>query len=392
MGTNVDVSLVFASDGSTLDAFESFSWRDNYTDPKGSIDLMVTPPRDRVPFYQAHLQKGAAVTIKFDGLTQATAIVQSLTTTISPGGGTVYKARCVSVLGVLYEATVNPDYSFRSQTDVPVSKVVLDVAGPFGFDSIQYDAASNRDAMTGRTIGGQSPALLPDTLKFADAHAHPNERAYALIARVITRLGLCLRSTWDGKLLLCAPDYSQQARYTLAEDEDGSTRGDRFFGDITIEDSNDDQYSHAQVYGSRTDQNGDALSARPIALVTSYSLQSSHPPYQSSAQPWKPLVLVDKNARDRVRCTSVAKLALGLRAAGAWSLTGTTDGFRSSSGSIYHVDTIATVTVKSAGITGEDLWVAERQFVQDRNGGQRTTLKFLPKGALVLGDLPGSTG
>lgn len=392
MGSNVDVSLTFASDGASLDAFESFAWRDTYTDPKGSIDLVVAPPRDRVPFYQAHLQKGAAVTVKFDGQTQATAIVQSLSTTISPGGGTMYRARCVSVLGVLYEATVNPDYSFRSQTDVPVSKVVLDTCTPFGFSSIQYDASANRDAITGKTIGGQSPALLPDTLKSAEAHAHPNERAYALIARVITRLGLCLRSTYDGQLLLCAPDYSQQARYALAEDEDGSTDGDRFFGDITVEDTNDDQYSDCQVKGSRTDQYGEALAARPVALVTSLSLQSDHPPYQSSAQPHKPLVLVDKNARDPSRCTSVAKLALGLRAANAWTLTGTTDGFKSTTGSIYQVDTIATVTVKSAGVDSEDLWILERQFVQDRSGGQRTTLKLIPKGALVLGDLPASAG
>jgi hypothetical protein len=34
------------------------------------------------------------------------------------------------------------------------------------------------------------------------------------------------------------------------------------------------------------------------------------------------------------------------------------------------------------------MWILERELMQDRSGGQRTRLKLIPKGALVLGEIP----
>jgi hypothetical protein len=36
----------------------------------------------------------------------------------------------------------------------------------------------------------------------------------------------------------------------------------------------------------------------------------------------------------------------------------------------------------------ESMWLLERTLHQDSSGGQKTSLKLLPKGALLLGDAP----
>jgi prophage tail gpP-like protein len=265
------LSLHFA-DQTKIDAFETVSWKESFTDPVGSLEIRVRPPRARVPFYRDRLRKGEAVIVKINNVPQATMIIQSVAISIDTQSGVCFDVRAASKLAALYQGMVNPDYSFRSQTDAPISKVVLDIAGPFGFTKIRTDSLANRNAITGKALGGQEP--LPDVakLKIADAHAHPNEKAYAMIARLCTRLGVCLRSTWDGELLLCAPSYDQGPRYSLVEDVDGSHTGpvDRFIGTISVEDSNDDQFSEYNVVGSRPDRPGATSSARPGAFVNRY--------------------------------------------------------------------------------------------------------------------------
>jgi prophage tail gpP-like protein len=54
---------------------------------------------------------------------------------------------------------------------------------------------------------------------------------------------------------------------------------------------------------------------------------------------------------------------------------------------VWQVDTVANVVCEAFGIN-EPMYVLERELSQDRNSGQRTRLKLIPLGALVLGEIP----
>lgn len=382
------LTLHFA-DGSVIGAWESFTLRDDYTDPLGSMEFVAAPPRGRIAEYAARLAKGEKVTVKINDIPQATVLIESVRTRIGASSGTTFTLRCKSMLAPMFVGSVSPpDYTFRSKSDTPISNVVLAIAGPYGFDTLIGDEQANRDAITGRPIGGQGAKLPIDRLKYNEAQAHEGETAYSMIARLITRLGVCLRCSWDGQLMLSRPNYEQAASYALVQSFSPGAPGDAFVGDIDIEDTNEGQFSAASVRGQAPDKHHSARAARPTAVVTASQMgDGTFHTYRSTAAPFRPRLLVDKNARDRERCQSVAKLALGIPARKAFTIRGEVNGFSAKTGAIWNVDTVVTVRIDALKLHA-DMWILEREFRQDRKGGQSTSLTVIPKGFLVLGEAP----
>jgi prophage tail gpP-like protein len=76
-----------------------------------------------------------------------------------------------------------------------------------------------------------------------------------------------------------------------------------------------------------------------------------------------------------------------LPAVSAYQFTCEVPGIVSATGAVWQVDTVANVVCEAFGIN-EPMYVLERELSQDRNSGQRTRLKLIPLGALVLGEIP----
>lgn len=384
-----DQLTLHCADGTVISAWQSFILKDDYTDPLGSMEFVAAPPRERITEYASRLAKGEKVTVKINNVPQATVLIESAHIRIGPTSGTVFTLRCKSLLAPMFAGSVSPpDYSFRSKSDTPISNVVLAIAKPYGFDTLNVDERANRDTITGRSISGQGEKLPLDALKYHETQAHEGETAYAMIARLVTRLGVCLRCTWDGKLMLSRPNYDQAPSYTVVQAFRPGVAGDYFIGDIEIEDTNEGQYSAASVRGQAPDKHHSARAARPTATVTADQLgNGDFHTYRSTAAPFRPKLILDKNARDRERCQSVAKLALGLPARKAFTIVGDVAGFSATTGAIWNVDTVVTVQIDALKIKSA-MWIIEREFRQDRKGGQTTRLTIIPKGFLLLGEVP----
>jgi prophage tail gpP-like protein len=307
----------------------------------------------------------------------------------------LFNLTCKSPLVTTYEGCIDPDFSFSTDNDTPVTSVVLDALSSYGFDRIQGDSAASVNVTTGKPIGktGRRSRVNVDALKTQDAKAHDGERGYNFVSRLVTRLGVQLKMDVSsdnlGALLLQAPDYDQEIAYTLVHDPLNTSRiaGTRFFGDITIEDTNDDQYSECMVRGVSADKGGATSTSEPIARVTAAEMNPARPNYFSFAAAYKPLFIKDKNARDVVQATSVAKLALGLRGAKAFSISGEVDGIISHTGRVWTTGTMARVVIPDEQID-EPMFVFERVLMQDRDAGQRTKIRLIPKNAYQIGDMP----
>ena len=391
------------SDGTTITAWKRFSWRDSFTDPLGSLELVAHPPIDKRSDYRTRLAKGNLISLRLNNNPQATMLITTYSETIS-GSGVEMKASCKSVLATAYEGSVDPNVAQTFTADTAVSDAVLSALSLYGFDTLNTDAANMISAMTGKALSGQATDVIATDLKHKDVQASPGEKAYPFAARIFGRLGVVLRTRNDGTLLLQKPDYEQAAAYTLLEGPKINRTGDRMLADpgITITDTNDGQYSEVVVVGKEADKRGQKSASAPangvqieggerpdgvpFEDVALEQLPAGRHNYSSpSGASYKPLIHYDKKARDKVRALNSAKLIMSARASRAYQVRCAVDGFVSQTGRVWTVGTVARVVSDSAEID-ENMWILETMQRADANGGQRTELTLIPLHALTLGE------
>lgn len=393
--TNARVQLGF-SDGSTLAEWQSVMLRDSFADPIGEFVLSSAPISDGgvLDFYRERLRKGELVSVRVNDVPQFVGLVQTVRTTVGDGG-VVFAVSGGTPLLTPYEGAAIEDpndytkeFSFHSeQSDVPVRDVVLRAMRPYGFTELVGDDGQHVDLTSGKKRRKKG-VLTIDGMTQRDAIAHPGETAYGLCARILTRLGACLKVRWDGVLYVTRPDYEQEISYTVGQSSEENFGGDRFFGDVEITDTNEGQFSECCVRGQAPDSPDATTTSRPVGLVRSSDVNAERPPYRSDIAVYKPKVVKDKSARDLSRANSAAKLVLGMAARSAFVVVGNVGGWISRTGRIWTVNTLARVVVEKAKID-ETMFLLSRALVQDPNGGQFARLEFVPKGYVVLGDPPG---
>lgn len=379
------VRMRFA-DGSVIDSWTSFTLRDSYTDPLSQLDFECKPPREQIDLYRGLLRKGELVSVSVNGVPQCVGIIQTVRQTIGRDG-TAFSLSANTPLVTPYQGGVNPTLSLSRQADVGVLEAILEALAPYGMSAIVGNDRSQVAAISGKPLAGQAKPTPVAALKHRDAQAQDGETAYGFCSRIFTRLGVVLRMAWDGTLLVTSPDYEQAPAYAVAQTFGESAPGDLLLADPPIEivDTNDGQYSHIIVRGNATDEPGQTQTTRAYAEVSAAEFLASFPAYRSEVQPHKPLYIKDKNARDSERARNRAILEHGARASRAFRITGEVDGFVANSGAIWTIDTTVDVRIDAAGIR-DTFWILERTLTQSRDGGQRTRLVMIPRGALVLGE------
>lgn len=393
------VELAFA-DGETFSEWQSVSLRDSFVDPIGefSVTSSLTQAGGLLKRYRQTLKKGKLVSVKIDDIPQFVGLIQTVDKSISDDG-IQFTVTGGTPLVTPYEgaAVEDPnDYSkelsFRSENaDVPVVDVLKRIFRPyFGADPVIVgDDGAHIDLTSGKKRTKKTKKLTLEQLTQRDAMAHPGETAYGLASRLLTKLGVCLKMRWDGALLITRPDYDQEISYTVGQSFREAFPGDRFFGPVRVRDTNEGQFSECAVRGNIPDNPESTTSSRPIGVVKSTAINAERPPFSAdSYAAYKPKIIKDKSARDPSRTESVGKLALGLAATNAFTVSGTVGGWVSKSGRVWTPGTLAKVVVDMDEIE-ETMFLLSRTFIQEPDGGQYTQLTFIPKGYLVLGDLPG---
>jgi prophage tail gpP-like protein len=375
------------SDGSTIDTWQRFTLRQSFTDPLDDFQLETTPLRKDWERYGRLLGKGEKVTVLIDEVSQGDYLI--VTSEDDDGdNGVTYNVTVKTPLCTPYEGDIDPDISIASSVDVEITTAILKALGPYGFDRVVAGTRSSVSALTGKPISGRPHIFTPvRELKHRDAVGHEGETAYAFIARIVTRLGCVCRIQADGTVAVEEPDYQQDPSYTVVRTtrpEAFGSAADFFIDKVKVHDSNEGQFSEVTVRGQRPIDPDDPAAARPHAVAASEVLPERSA-YRSKWAPFKPKYFKDKSAGDTKRSANVAYFELGMRAAGAFYVEGEVDGLRSASGAIWTVNTTGRVIHERRGID-DIMWLSELTRTQDAGGGQRTHLRWIPLGALVLGD------
>lgn len=387
--THARVAMTF-DDGGTIDAWTDATLRDTFTDPLGSLTFTAAPPGRQYADYRRKLGKGEQVRVFINGADQGRFLIQDVERETSAANGRTIKVTCHTPLITPYEAAVDPDLSLSHLADTSIEGALLELFKPYGFDKIVTDARAHVNALTGVPLpGGKGPPIPVGNLKMKNATAHDGETAYTFAARIITRLGTCLRIAFDDTLIVGAPNYDQAIAYTVVcSSRPWSYPGaDLFFGGPKVRETNAGQFAQTEVTGMRHLSAGDPTVARPKAVVLASDILPERCRYRSKAAPFKPFTYKDKSSRDAGQAQNAAIFELGMRAKDAYVVEGPVDGWISRTGRVWTVDTMARVVWEDEGLDDE-MYLLERTLHLDVAGGQRADLRFIPKGALILGEKP----
>jgi prophage tail gpP-like protein len=397
--TTARVQLAF-SDGTTFDEWQSVSLQDSFTDtsPPWTVTSSLTRSGGLLKAYRQTLRKGELVAVRVNDIPQFVGLIQTVDKSISDDGIVFTVNGGTPLLTPHAGAAVEDplDYSkelsFKSENaDVAVVDILKRIFRPyFGADPVIIgDDGQHIDLTSGKKRTKKSKKLTIENLKQREAIAHPGETAYGLASRLLTKLGACLKLRWDGTLIITRPDYEQEISYTVGQSTQENFPGDRFFGTVNVHDTNEGQFSECIVRGQADDNSEVTTASRPIGVVLSSAINADRPPYRAAPfAAYKPQIIKDKSSRDKARSESTAKLALGLAARSAFTVSGVVNGWVSTTGRIWTVGTLARVVVEMDEID-ETMFLLSRTLIQDPNGGQFAQLTFIPLGYLVLGDLPG---
>ena len=380
---------VTTDSGLEVTSWDALNLRDQFDDPLGEFTLELSPTPAQLKTFKDAFGKGVVARLTIDEAPQAVFLIESMDVSISAERGVMMSITGKTPLCVPYEGGVDPRLSLSAKRDTSALDYVRKVLKPYGLDTIADDERAALDVMTGRSRNRErGPRVIANRLQWRDAQPNENESAYRFIARIITRLGVCLRMGPTGDVLVTAPHYEQPTEYTLVSDSAGRLQGNRFIGGIQISETNRDQFSEITVRGMALENRKKRRTTTPSATVSAAIHNPLRPAYMAEGRAsYKPLFLKDKNARDVSRCRSVARLAHGMRARDAMQVRGRVQGFRSREGALWTVDTLVRVVVPEYGLD-EEMWIYERTFRLDARDGETTELTLLPKGALQLGEIP----
>jgi hypothetical protein len=367
-----------------LDTWQSITLRQAFTDPLDDVTFVSRPVRSDWARYGRLLAKGERVTVLINEVSQGDYLI--VTSDDDDGAeGVTFTIALRTPLCTPYEGGIDPDIAIQSPADVDVTAVVLRALGPYGFDRVEAGTRASVSALTGKPIGGRPQRFTPvRDLKHRDAVGHEGETVYAFVARIVTRLGQCLRLRADGVLSIEEPDFEQDPIATVVRTTRPFAQADYFIGNLRVHETNEGQFSECTVRGQRLLDPDQAAAARPHAVAAS-SVLPGRSAYRSPWAPYKPKFFKDKSAPGSPQAANVAHFELGMRAATAFGIEGEVDGWLSRSGAIWQVNTVARVFHERRGID-EAMWLSELTRHEDGDAGQRTRLHFIPLGALILGD------
>ena len=396
--TDADIAVQF-QDGSQIRTFDRLVWRDRFDDPLGSLRFVVKPKIAEILDVLPKLQRGNIVSIKINGRAVHVPIITRRRFT-SRNEGPRIEVEAKSVLSTPYQGSAALDLSLSADAETPISTFILEALAPYGFDTVIADSTGHVSVITGGSLSGRAPTRNLDELKEKDWQVQPGEAAYRYCQRLCSRHGLVLRVNHEGTILIVSPDYDQTAAYSLHQSRDQQPGSNRLVNGYEVVETNDGQFSHCVVSGASHHDRTRSQSTAPFGAVawdnyapptTGFGEEVTFEPlpaalhaYRSQGAAYKPLFRRDKKAADADRCSNWAARLIGYRAASAWQLKAEVDGWVSAEGLVWSVDTIASVYLEDFGGLRADLWIHEVERSLDSEGGQKTRLTLIPKGALVL--------
>jgi len=370
--------VVRIDDKVELEQWSDYTFDSDFLTPADAFSVTFGTAKEWSRISEA-VKPDVPVTVTVDGALQCTGWIDSVRAQTS-ASSTMVTITGRDICKPLVDANIHPDTPFK---DVSLAELVQTVVDQiyWNFDAggrytpfrpnVIYDNEANRKLLSGTAIDGKAKSAGAETKRIEYVRPQANEGAFDFLARNLRRFGLWLWGTADGQLVISSPSYSQKPSYLLSR-----KLGDKIVQvlDATYSLDRTSVPSHVFVRGKA----GGKEFATKTVQGTKWDLDW---------RLYKPLYVVHDNATTAAEALAFAiqEMSAKMQSAEVYECTvlGHTDPV---TGSVYAVDTIATVQDEPLGVF-KDMWIAQRTFRRSSGGQTTTQLRLLPLGAIQFSDV-----
>ena len=247
-----------------LTLWETFELQEDFLDPLSKFSMTCAPTADRFQEYYQKLSKGKQIEVWVGSHLQFTGMIIDQNVTISSQGPTI-QVNASGMLAAAYEASVSPRINLSVPKAVPVVNFIEKVMGPFFSEEkakVRNDSGYNLELKSGKPITGAPLPIPTSSITAKEMKSQAGQSAYQFCSRLISRLGVILKTDATGQLMLDRPNYKGSALYTLCQSKSTSSVGNYMLDGITISDTNRGQFSEIVVKGSARVKKGSNKAAR----------------------------------------------------------------------------------------------------------------------------------
>jgi prophage tail gpP-like protein len=290
-------------------------------------------------------------------------------------GGTVQLGIRTLLADAMFTA-VNPKIGVTNTT---LLDVILAAFKPMGITISDLVIGANlaRDLLTGRT-SAKKAAPEVKSLQIQEARPHPPETIFGFIDRHLSRFGLMMWDTADGRIAIGAPDDGQEPLYQMTARRGAAAQANNLLSATKVEDF-EEVPAQLWVYGLGA--GGDILKSRVKFVQLDTTLYQVDPPLRRQA------IVIDESLHTQAQAEARARREMMRRSLqkDSWSLI--TDGFAYWDGSStlpYVIDTVADVQVDIAGGANGAYLLYQVRMTGSAEQGHITSLTTVGKGIFQL--------
>jgi prophage tail gpP-like protein len=253
--------------------------------------------------------------------------------------------------------------------------IILAAFSRMGLGKADFILRANlaRDVITGRSSPG-TPALEIQNMTEDEARPHPPESVYAFVERHLSRFGLQMWDSADGKIVIGAPDDSQPPLYLMTSRRGQAGRSNNLLSAAKTEDY-EEVPAELLVYGVGGGK--DQQKARVQFLAVDDKLIAVEPILDRTA------IIIDESLKTQAQARARARREMMRRRLMADSWVLETDGLTYWTGQEripYAVDTVADVRVDVAGGAVGPYLIYQVRMAGSAERGHTTSLTCCGKG------------
>jgi prophage tail gpP-like protein len=255
----------------------------------------------------------------------------------------------------------------------------------FGIRQVVVSNEANRklmlgkhDMKTSKGLTSRGRSINPFTGQpMSSVRVDAGQKVAQILEDNCRRNGVTYWMTAGGDLYIGKPNYVQEPAFQfLLFDRRSASKSRNNIIDATVSRSIEGRYSELKVVGQTMSATPAQLFSPSSSKASKFSAVANDPDLVNRGINRK-LIIGDANTLSRQQAADRAKYEQGLRQLKAQEIRITAPGHRQD-GRLFTVDTLASVTIEEADISGV-YWIAQRRFLRDR-GKDRTEITLYPKG------------
>lgn len=204
------VVLKFADTGKELKNWISYSYNQSFLKPTCEWSFTINDIDNTLTDILVY---GVGINIYVNDKIQCTGLIEKITTSISPSGGTLIKIQGRDIMAKVVEGIVNPKLQFPTNTTLEL--IVKTALKPLEITQIDNSDNLNKNIMTGKNFPpDEEQGFNKKALK--ELKTHYGEGVFQFIDKLLKRHGFMMWARADGKgVVISSPNYTDAPLYSI---------------------------------------------------------------------------------------------------------------------------------------------------------------------------------